>query len=128
MDFKSTPIVFGAKIGTCITAMLAAVGKPREATRAALIHAAYNFLGAVIWVYFIDLLAAAAIAVSPAYEGLSASERLAAEAPRQVANAATLWATANVVLFLPFAAWSRLHSGRASGNHGAAGERGGARV
>lgn len=99
------PIVFGAKIGTCITAMLAAIGKPREATRAALVHVIYNVLGALIWVFFIDLLARMAIAISPRYEELEASDRLAAEVPRQVANAATIWATANVLIFLPFVAW-----------------------
>jgi phosphate:Na+ symporter len=31
-------------------------------------------------------------------------ERLAEEVPRQIANAATIWATANAVIFLPFAA------------------------
>jgi phosphate:Na+ symporter len=31
-------------------------------------------------------------------------ERLAEEVPRQIANAATIWATANTVIFLPFAA------------------------
>jgi phosphate:Na+ symporter len=35
---------------------------------------------------------------------LQGAERLAEEAPRQIANAATLWATANMVIFLPFAA------------------------
>jgi phosphate:Na+ symporter len=35
---------------------------------------------------------------------LEGVERLAEEAPRQIANAATIWATANTVIFLPFAA------------------------
>jgi len=97
-------IVFGAKIGTCITALLAAIGKPRDALRAALVHVIYNVLGALLWIGFIDLLAGMAVSVSPAYEELTASERLAAEVPRQVANAATIWATANVIIFLPFVA------------------------
>jgi len=97
-------IVFGAKIGTCITALLAAIGKPRDALRAALVHVLYNILGALVWIAFIDILARMAIAISPSYETLTASERLAAEVPRQVANAATIWATANVVIFLPFVA------------------------
>ena len=96
------PIVFGAKIGTCITAMLAAIGKPREAVRAAVIHVIYNVLGALIWIAFIDSLADWAVAVSPSYEELEGSARLAEEVPRQVANAATIWAIANVVIFLPF--------------------------
>lgn len=99
------PIVFGAKVGTCITAMLATIGKPREATRAALVHVAYNVLGALLWLPFIGLLAMLAVAVSPQYPELEAAKRLAAEVPRQLANAATIWAAANVVLFLPFAGW-----------------------
>jgi phosphate:Na+ symporter len=35
---------------------------------------------------------------------LQGVERLAEEVPRQIANAATIWATANTVMFLPFAA------------------------
>lgn len=99
------PIIFGAKIGTCITALLAALGKPRDAARAALVHVAYNVLGALIWIPFISVLATMAITVSPVYEELQAAQRLAAEVPRQLANAATLWAAANVVIFLPFAGW-----------------------
>ncbi|MDJ0957715.1 MAG: Na/Pi cotransporter family protein [Arenicellales bacterium] len=96
------PIVFGAKIGTCITAMLAAIGKPREAVQAASVHVIYNVLGALIWLPFVSLLADAAIAVSPTEEHLGGAERLAAEVPRQIANAASIWATANVIIFLPF--------------------------
>jgi phosphate:Na+ symporter len=46
-----------------------------------------------------------ALAVSPTYAELEAGQRLAAEVPRQLANAATIWAAANVALFLPFAGW-----------------------
>jgi phosphate:Na+ symporter len=99
------PIVFGAKVGTCVTAMLAAVGKPRDAVRAAAVHVVYNVLGALIWLPFIYLLARMAIAVSPTAEELTGAARLAAEVPRQVANAATIWATANVLIFLPFVGW-----------------------
>lgn len=99
------PIVFGAKIGTCVTAMLAAIGKPRDATRAALVHVAYNVLGALIWIPLIGLLAIMAVTVSPVYPELEPVQRLAAEVPRQLANAATIWAAANVFIFLPFAGW-----------------------
>lgn len=99
------PIVFGAKVGTCVTAMLAAIGKPRDATRAALVHVSYNVLGALIWIPLIGLLATMATMVSPSYPELEPAQRLATEVPRQLANAATIWATANVILFLPFAGW-----------------------
>lgn len=98
-------ILFGAKIGTGITAVLAGIGKPQEAKRAAVVHVLFNVLGAVIWLPFIPLLARVAGAVSPVAAHLEGVERLAEEVPRQIANAATLWATANTVIFLPFTAW-----------------------
>ena len=97
-------ILFGAKIGTGITAILAAIGKPQDAKRAAAVHVLFNVLGAVIWLPFIPALAGLAEAVSPVATHLQGVERLAEEVPRQIANAATIWATANMVIFLPFAA------------------------
>jgi phosphate:Na+ symporter len=97
-------ILFGAKIGTGITAILAAIGKPLDARRAAAIHVLFNIFGALIWLPLIPQLASVAQMVSPAAEHLQGVERLAEEVPRQIANAATLWAVANTLLFLPFAA------------------------
>jgi phosphate:Na+ symporter len=97
-------ILFGAKIGTGITAVLAGIGKPQDAKRAAAVHVLFNVLGAALWLPFIPQLAALAQAVSPVAADLPGVERLAAEVPRQIANAATIWAVANTVLFLPFAA------------------------
>ena len=96
-------ILFGAKIGTGITAILAAIGKPRDAKRAAAVHVLFNVLGAVIWLPFIAQLAGLAEMISPVAAHLQGVERLAEEVPRQIANAATIWATANTVFFLPFA-------------------------
>jgi phosphate:Na+ symporter len=97
-------ILFGAKIGTGITALLAAIGKPQDAKRAAAVHILFNVLGAVIWLPFIAQLAGLAELVSPVAAHLQGVERLAEEVPRQIANAATIWATANTLIFLPFAA------------------------
>ncbi len=97
-------ILFGAKIGTGITAILAAIGKPQDAKRAASVHVLFNVLGAVIWLPFISQLAGLAEMISPAAPHLQGVERLAEEVPRQIANAATVWATANTLIFLPFAA------------------------
>jgi phosphate:Na+ symporter len=58
----------------------------------------------VIWLPFIAQLAGLAEMISPVAAHLQGVERLAEEVPRQIANAATIWATANMVLFLPFAA------------------------
>jgi len=97
-------ILFGAKIGTGITAILAAIGKPQDAKRAAAVHVLFNVLGAVIWLPFIAQLAGLAEMVSPVAAHLQGVERLAEEVPRQIANAATIWATANTLIFLPFVA------------------------
>jgi phosphate:Na+ symporter len=97
-------ILFGAKIGTGITAILAGIGKPPDAKRAAVVHVLFNVMGAAIWLPFIPQLAMIAQAVSPVAAHLQGVERLAEEVPRQIANAATIWATANTVIFLPFAA------------------------
>ncbi len=97
-------ILFGAKIGTGITAVLAAIGKPQDAKRAAAVHVLFNVLGALIWLPFIPQLAGLAEMVSPVAAHLQGVERLAEEVPRQIANAATIWATSNTLIFLPFAA------------------------
>lgn len=43
------PIIMGANIGTCVTAMLSAVGAGKNAKRAALIHLYFNIIGTVLF-------------------------------------------------------------------------------
>ena len=43
------PIIMGQNIGTCITAILSSIGTTRNAKRAALVHFAFNFMGAAVW-------------------------------------------------------------------------------
>ena len=93
----------GANIGTCVTAMLASLGKSVEARRAAMIHVLFNITGALIWLPVIGYLAALSVWVSPEAPGLSGAERLAVETPRQIANANTLFNLINACVFLPFA-------------------------
>lgn len=95
-------IILGANIGTCITALLASIGKPREAVRAALVHTLFNVAGVVIWISFVPALAQAAEWISPAHESLAGTARLAADAPRQIANAQTIFNLANVLLLVGF--------------------------
>jgi phosphate:Na+ symporter len=97
-------LIFGANVGTCVTALLAAIGKPREAVRAALVHVLFNILGVLLWIAWIDELAAVVTVLSPRAPELAAAERLAAETPRQIANAHTLFNVANTLVFLPFSA------------------------
>ena len=99
-------LIFGANIGTCITATLASIGKPREAVRASAVHILFNILGVVLWIALINWLADLVILISPAAEGgLSASDKLAAETPRQIANAHTIFNVVNTLIFLPFAGY-----------------------
>jgi phosphate:Na+ symporter len=95
-------LVFGANIGTSVTAVLASIGKPREAVRTALVHVSFNVLGVLIWFGFIGEVAAIVRAISPTAHGLSGIERLAAETPRQVANAHTLFNVGNTLIFIWF--------------------------
>ncbi|MCK4707438.1 MAG: Na/Pi cotransporter family protein, partial [Gammaproteobacteria bacterium] len=95
-------LAFGANIGTCVTALLASIGKPREAVRAAMVHIAFNVLGVLVWVLFIDQLAAFVTSFSPVHPELSGVDRLGAETPRQIANAHTIFNIANTIIFIGF--------------------------
>ena len=96
-------ISFGANIGTCVTALLASIGKPREALRAACVHVLFNVLGVLVWLAFIEHLATVVASISPVAEGLSGQAKLAAETPRQIANAHTVFNVANTLIFI----WTR---------------------
>ena len=93
-------LAFGSNVGTCITAILAAIGKPREAVRASAVHVIFNVAGVVLWFYFIDALAEFVVWVSPHHTELTGFDRLAAETPRQIANAHTLFNIANTLIFI----------------------------
>jgi phosphate:Na+ symporter len=93
-------LTFGANIGTCVTALLASIGKPREAVRAALVHVLFNVAGVLLWLGLIGQLAAFVQWLSPAHPDLSGAQRLAAEAPRQIANAHTIFNLANTFIFI----------------------------
>ncbi len=96
-------LAFGANIGTCVTALLAAIGKPREAVRAATTHVLFNIAGVVLWFAFVDQLATFVTAISPTHDELVGAQRVAAETPRQIANAHTIFNVANTVIFIWFA-------------------------
>ena len=95
-------LAFGANIGTCVTALLASIGKPREAVRAAVVHIGFNVAGVLIWVFFIDYLAQFVTSFSPSHPELSGVDRLGAETPRQIANAHTIFNIANTLIFIGF--------------------------
>ena len=96
-------LALGANIGTCATAGLAALGKPREAVRVAVAHVTFKIVGVLLIVWFIPPFADLVRSLSPASEHLTGMDRLAADTPRQVANAHTLFNIGIGLLFLPFA-------------------------
>jgi len=82
-------LVLGANIGTSVTALLAAIGKPREAQRAAVAHLVFNVVGVIIWIPFVGWL----VSVVGSMGGGTA---------REVANAHTIFNVVNALIFLPF--------------------------
>jgi len=96
-------LALGANVGTCFTAVLASIGKPAEAQRAAAVHVVFNVAGAALWLPLISQLAHIAIIASPAHPELDGVARLAAEAPRQIANANTAFNVLNTALFIGLA-------------------------
>lgn len=101
-------LALGANIGTCVTALMAAMGKPPEAVRAAVVHITFNIIGVLIWLPFISKLAWLSTTLSPLSPELQGAAKIAAEVPRQIANANTLFNVINTLLFLPFTAFFAL--------------------
>jgi len=95
-------IIFGANIGTCVTAFASALGRPREALQAAWAHLVFNVAGVLLWVFFIGPFADLVRAVSPVSAGLTGLALAAADTPHQIANAHTLFNFANLFLFIWF--------------------------
>ena len=95
-------LVLGANIGTCITALLASIGKAREGLQAALVHVTFNVSGVLLWFNFIDEIAALSRWLSPSSPELVGMDRLAAEVPRQIANAHTMFNIGNTLIFIWF--------------------------
>jgi phosphate:Na+ symporter len=98
-------LALGANVGTCATALLASIGKPVEAVRAATVHVMFNVLGVVLWLPLIGVLGTLATAISPSSPELDGTARLAAEVPRQIANANTLFNVLNTLFFIGFTGW-----------------------
>ena len=82
-------LIFGANVGTAITAILASAGKSREAQRAAAAHVLFNVAGVLLWLPAIGILI-----------DLVASDGGATA--RQVANAHAIFNVTNALVFLPF--------------------------
>ncbi len=97
------PLIFGANVGTCITAGLASIGTSREAKRVALAHVLFKIGGVLLFIFWIPYFAEFVRLISP-HSPLEGMEKLAAETPRQIANAHTIFNISLAILFLPFTA------------------------
>ena len=95
------PLIFGANIGTCITAGLASIGTIRDAKRVAIAHVFFNIGGVLLFILFIPQLAEIVRWISPVSE-LTGTQKLAMESPRQIANAHTIFNITVGLVFLPF--------------------------
>ena len=86
------PMIFGANIGTCITAGLASIGTCREAKRVALAHVVFKTAGVALFFFWI-----------PEFADLIRSLALKFGSPtaRQIANAHTIFNVGLALLFLP---------------------------
>ncbi|MGL4569472.1 MAG: Na/Pi cotransporter family protein [Clostridium sp.] len=85
------PIILGCNIGTCVTALLAAVGANKTAKKAAIIHLLFNIIGTIIFIPFIGMLVNIVQTMSPD------------SVARQVANAHTIFNITVTLVLLPFA-------------------------
>jgi phosphate:Na+ symporter len=95
-------LALGAKVGTCVTAGIASIGGGAPAKRAAAFHVLLNLGGALLWLPLIGVLTDIAIWLSPSSPNLTGAARMAAETPRQVANAYTVFAAVNLLLVIGF--------------------------
>jgi phosphate:Na+ symporter len=82
------PVIFGANIGTCATALASSIGSRTEARRVAMAHIFFKVVGVLVFLPFI-----------PPFVRLV--HVTAGDAPRQIANAHTLFNVALTALFLP---------------------------
>jgi len=89
------PMLFGANIGTCVTAGLASIGMSREAKRVALAHVLFKIAGVLLFIFWI-----------PSFADIirSLAEKFGADIARQIANAHTIFNVSLGLVFLPFTA------------------------
>ena len=83
------PLIFGANIGTCITALLAGLNASRDAKRVAVAHVTFNLLGVLLFCFWIPTFADF---VSQTSQNI----------PRQIANAHTFFNILASIVFIPF--------------------------
>ena len=83
------PLIFGANLGTCITALLAGLNASRDAKRVAVAHITFNLIGVLLFCFWIPTFA----------DWVSQTSQ---NIPRQIANAHTFFNIIASIVFLPF--------------------------
>lgn len=97
------PLIFGANIGTSITAILASIKGGRDAKRVALAHTLFKVFAVAIFVWFIPSFSSFVKSVSPTLNSSGiAGEVNGSIIPRQIANAHTIFNVLFAIIFLPF--------------------------
>lgn len=99
----SIPLLFGANIGTAVTALLASIKADREGRKVAVAITLFKVLGVLLFVWWIKPFAGIIEGISPG--PASGSDELAGLAtviPRQIANAHTVYNVFVALLVLPF--------------------------
>lgn len=95
-------LVLGANVGTVGTALLSSIGKSAEALQVGMVHLLFNVCGVLMLVFIIPQYADFIRYISPSSPELQGVARLAAETPRQVANAHTMFSVASTMLLIWF--------------------------
>jgi phosphate:Na+ symporter len=95
-------LIFGANVGTCGTALLASLGKSAQALQVGIVHLLFNLMGVLFFVFVIPQFADFARYISPSSPELQGAARLAAEMPRQAANAHTVFSVFGTAVLIWF--------------------------
>jgi len=95
-------LILGANVGTVGTAMLSSIGKPAEAVQVGVVHLLFNCFGVLFFVFIIPQFADFVRFISPSSPELEGVARLAAETPRQVANAHTTFSVVSTMVLIWF--------------------------
>jgi phosphate:Na+ symporter len=96
------PVILGANVGTCGTALLASIGKSADAARVGVVHLLFNVIGVLLFVFLIPQVAHLIRQISPSATELEGMARLAAETPRQVANTHALFSLVSAAVLIWF--------------------------
>ncbi len=88
---QAYPIILGAHIGTCATALLACIGTNINARRCAVAHLMFNVLNAILFIFLAPITMKVVVMTT-------------GDLVHQAANMHTIVQTAGALLFLPFSA------------------------